>query len=108
MRFAFIACCLLLAACAAPQADRFNPYALNEQAVREAAAGRAASAQIMLERAALLAPHEPRIAANLAAVRAYREGRAPALKLDELRLPAAAQHPAPQSGEPAMPLWPAK
>jgi hypothetical protein len=65
--------------------DHYSPVHLNERAVAAVAAGDVTEAWILLERAARLAPHDQRIARNLAAVRAYRaaawpEAREPAVQ----------------------------
>ncbi len=59
-----------------PVADPTNPLELNEAAVASAARGDIDVAWLLLERAARLAPHDTRIAANLAALRDFR-GRTP-------------------------------
>jgi hypothetical protein len=57
---------------AKPVFEHLNPIALNEYAADRVGAGDIATAWILLERAALLAPHDQRIADNLAVVRAWR------------------------------------
>lgn len=71
-------CFSLPVAATAPQGlpetfDHYHPGRLNQTAVERLRAGDAATARILLERAALLAPFEPSIAANLAELRAYRQ-----------------------------------
>ena len=56
----------------APAIEHLNPIALNEYAAASVSAGDIGTAWILLERAALLAPHDQRIATNLAVVRAWR------------------------------------
>jgi hypothetical protein len=55
-----------------PVFEHLNPIALNEYAADRVGAGDITTAWILLERAALLAPHDQRIATNLAVVRAWR------------------------------------
>jgi hypothetical protein len=57
--------------------DHYDPVVLNEYAVAKLRAGDDATALILLERAALLAPHDPRITRNLALLRAVRNGTDP-------------------------------
>lgn len=59
-----------------PGLDHLNPVMLNEYAAACIRDGDIDTAWILLERAALLAPHDERIAANLAVVRAWRAGKA--------------------------------
>lgn len=71
-------CFSLPVAATAPQElpetfDHYHPGRLNQTAVERLRAGDAATARILLERAALLAPFEPSIAGNLAELRAYRQ-----------------------------------
>lgn len=79
---ALVAGCLL-AGCAAaqqqvlPAIDAADPLLLNEQAVRHAQHGNLHSARILLERAALLAPHDATIARNLQLLGAAMAGQAP-------------------------------
>lgn len=54
--------------------DHVNPVVLNEHATASIRAGDINTAWILLERAARLAPHDERIAANLAVVRDWRRG----------------------------------
>jgi hypothetical protein len=63
-----------------------QPASLNEAAVRRVATGDIETARILLERAALLAPMNPVITANLAALRVYR--KAPAQITREKAAPA--------------------
>jgi Flp pilus assembly protein TadD len=98
---------MILAGCAAPppaglgpaeDLDHANPYVLNELAVASAQRGDVASAALLLERAARLAPDDTRIARNLDTVRAARTGVPP------LRKPAAA--PASAAPQPQPAIWP--
>ena len=52
--------------------DLYNPIQLNERAAAAVKAGDLQSAWILLERAARIAPHDPRIARNLDILRAAR------------------------------------
>ncbi|MDH5540249.1 MAG: hypothetical protein OEY03_12670 [Rhizobacter sp.] len=94
-----------------PVADPANPLQLNEAAVASAARGDIEAAWLLLERAARLAPHDARIAANLAALREYRSmsprGRIAGAKLPD---PAARKPPPTARGEPAASpaIWVAK
>lgn len=70
-------CFSLPVAATAPQGlpetfDHYHPAKLNQAAIERLQTGDSATARILLERAALLAPHEPSIAGNLAELRAYR------------------------------------
>lgn len=94
-------------------ADAYDPAALNESAMDAIRQGDLATAWILLERAARLAPYDPRIARNLRALDAHRAGNlAPA----EPAEPAAPQRPllrSPQAPPPPVPpeppaIWPPK
>lgn len=104
-----LALLLLAPALAAPAEEHFDPLLLNERAVRAARAGDMETARILLERALRLAPHDRRLAANLEALDAGREGwgRETGWKADEMVLPAALPPPAPAPAlsEPPPP-WP--
>jgi hypothetical protein len=94
-----------------PVPDPANPIDLNEAALAYAAQGEIETAWLLLERAALLAPADARIAANLAAVRGYRGAArrggivvVPAHGASPQRSPPRPEH-APTTPPP--PLWPA-
>ena len=57
-----------------PAYDRQDPASLNEAAIERLREGDARTAAILLERAARLAPHDPRIARNLRELRAWLSG----------------------------------
>lgn len=57
--------------------DHYQPGKLNQAAIERLREGDEGTARILLERAALLAPHEPSIAGNLAELRSYREAPVP-------------------------------
>lgn len=102
---------LLLAAllhCPAARAyDHYDPVLLNEQAAQAVRDGDSETALILFERAARIFPRDPRIAANLEALRAAREGRPPRPPAGE-RPPGPAAAPVPQpplAPEPPE-LWP--
>lgn len=57
--------------------DPFDPVSLNEQALASVAAGDLGGARILLERAARLAPHDPRILDNLRLLSEEMEASAP-------------------------------
>ena len=88
--------------------DAHDPAALNESAVEAIRQGDLDTAWILLERAARVAPYDPRIARNLRVLNAHRSGTA----LPEE--PAAPQaRPAPQARAPRVPpeppaIWPPK
>lgn len=82
--------------------DPHDPARLNEAAVARLREGDARTAAILLERAARLAPHDPRIARNLRELRAWLSG-GPSLALSPSpasRAPGPAVPPAPP------PPWP--
>jgi Flp pilus assembly protein TadD len=54
--------------------EHYDPVALNELAVEKVREGQLTTAWILLERAARLAPHDARLARNLAVLRAFRAG----------------------------------
>lgn len=93
----------------APMADPANPLEMNEVAVASAARGDIEYAWLLLERAARLAPHDARIAANLAAMRAFRSA-SPRGKIEGAAAPAAPKPgPAAADGSAAVPaIWVAK
>jgi Flp pilus assembly protein TadD len=100
---------ILCSACAStPAPDPANPYQLNEEAARQVQAGRLDAAEILLERAVLIAPHEATIRTNRDALRDYRSGRVETVA----PLPSASTaNPAPRdkaAEEPELPLWPAR
>ncbi len=88
--------------------DAHDPAALNESAVEAIRQGDLDTAWILLERAARVAPYDPRIARNLRVLNAHRTGTAAPGE------PAAPQaRPAPQARAPRVPpeppaLWPPK
>lgn len=88
--------------------DHYDPVLLNEFAVAKAGSGDLTTAWIMLERAARLAPHDPRIRHNLAELRALRAGLpAPAAIADPAQMP----RPLVDKQAPGMlpeppPIWP--
>jgi hypothetical protein len=59
-----------------PAFDHYDPVLLNEFAIGSIRQGDLATAGILLERAARLAPHDARIRRNLLELRAYRSGTA--------------------------------
>jgi len=117
-------CFAFPAAATAPQGmpetyDHFQPVKLNQAAIDRLRNGDAATAQILLERAALLAPFEPAISRNLAELRTYREAPAP-IELRQDQAPASTLDRSRESGPedaaasgtttlPPLPaLWPKK
>ena len=56
-----------------PGFDHYRPVDLNQAAIERLRENDGATAQILLERAALLAPYDQAIAGNLAQLRSYRE-----------------------------------
>jgi hypothetical protein len=98
---------ILCSACtSAPATDPANPYQLNEQAACQVRAGRVAEAEILLERAALIAPHDATIRHNRDTLRDYRSGRA----ISTGTKPAAMTDTSEQQNKPALELpvslWP--
>lgn len=77
--------------------DPHDPARLNEAAIARLREGDARTAEILLERAARLAPHDPRIARNLRELQAWLSGGpSPApLPATESRAPGQAVPPAP-------------
>lgn len=90
--------------------DHYHPARLNQAAVERLREGDDATARILFERAALLAPHEPSIAGNLAELRAYRKEPLPVLRRGAEQAASADTVPAPDAISPAaLPaLWPPK
>lgn len=90
--------------------DHYNPVVLNEYALQKIREGDLGTAAILLERAVQLAPHEERIRQNLAALRAWQNGRpAAAATVKEMKeMPEAkdAQVMSTDAGMPTFPLWP--
>ena len=84
--------------------DHYDPERLRQFATDKARAGETTTAWILLERAALLAPHDARVVQALAAVRAQRKGE-PAPPEE---VPAPPGKPAPAVGIAPEPpsLWP--
>ena len=94
-----------------PAPDPGNPLQLNEAAVASAAQGDVETAWLLLERAARLAPHDTRIAANLAALRAFRAAPARGRIVGATLPDAAPQDPARTLRgrlDPPPPIWVAK
>lgn len=92
--------------------DHFQPAQLNQAAAEQLRDGDDATALILLERAALLAPHEPTIAANLAELRAFRKAPLPVVLGRPAEPPARRDMVEATIGaaerEPLPALWPAK
>lgn len=82
--------------------DHYQPGNLNQSAVERLRAGDAATAQILLERAALLAPYDGTIAGNMAELKAYRAAPVPLVLRGEAATGGAAAAP------PLPALWPKK
>lgn len=82
--------------------DHYDPARLNEFAARKMREGDPGTAMVLLERAALLAPHDVRIRRNLETLRAWQAGE-PAVEeaAGPARRPASAE-----DGLPPFPLWP--
>ena len=115
-------CFALPVAATAPQDmpatfDHYQPAGLNQAAVERLRAGDAATAQILLERAALLAPYEPGIAANLTELKSFREAPLPIVLRRPAEIPSTDERAAKTNGaDPALPgaagpaplpaLWP--
>lgn len=98
---------LLLAACAAP-GDHYHPLALNEAAMEHLAKGDVATARILLERAARIAPHDSRIIANRDALAALPGGATPQVRIGQSAAAAPAPAAVPLAVTPVPPIWPAK
>ncbi|MCX7143780.1 MAG: hypothetical protein NT123_22600 [Proteobacteria bacterium] len=99
--------------------DHFQPGKLNQSAIERLREGDSTTAQILLERAALLAPYEPSIANNLAQVRSYRGAPVPivlrqpekqgtTMDRDKQSGPADAAMPGTTKLAPLPALWPRK
>ncbi len=87
--------------------DPYDPAALNEAAADAVRRGDASTAWILLERAARLAPHDARIAANLREVRAWRSGEAaPAAATVPAAAPAVRPLAAPRIPAEPPAIWP--
>lgn len=93
--------------------DHYDPARLNEFALQKLREGDAGTAAILLERAALLAPHDARIRRNLETLRAWQAGERP--EPGSTVSPAKPSMPPPSSGPetaaaedglPPFPLWP--
>ena len=105
----------LLLACLAPPAatageesprpafDHYDAVLLNEFAIGSVRQGDLATAGILLERAARLAPHDVRIRRNLLELRAYRSGTAAP---PDAPSPSARQGSGPEIPAEPPPLWP--
>lgn len=92
-----------------PRYEHYNPVVLNEHALDEASKGNVSSAVVMLERAALLAPHDPQIQHNLKTLRAWRDGSTIPAEGGTETIPAAAkQAKTADPSLPPFPLWPKK
>jgi|GEM_PF-2651424 len=102
--FAVLALLVVLSGCAHPARARYQPQMLAAEARQARAQGRLADAQILLTRAALLAPHDEDIALELMRVRAALAGT------PEPSAPpppaAAAPMPAPSEAAPLPAPWP--
>ena len=86
-----------------PVLDHYDPVVLNETAIDSIRQGDLTTAWILLERAARLAPHDPRILRNLREVRAYRMGMpAPAETVE----PTGRQAPGQVVPAEPPPIWP--
>jgi Flp pilus assembly protein TadD len=90
--------------------SHYNPAALNEYAASQVKSGDLGTARIMLERAARIAPYNPRIVANLNALNAHmakQSGTTPKIqKTSSRNAPRITMQFAPPPEIP--PLWPAK
>lgn len=92
--------------------DHYQPANLNQTAVERLRAGDESTAQILLERAALLAPYDMTISGNLVELKAYRVAASPLVLRGEETAPGAAPAAAPPAGDASQPplpaLWPKK
>ena len=96
--------------------DPVNPVSLNEFAMQRVRDGDLGTALIMLERAALIAPYDPRIQANLHALRDLKAGKPlnivsnpPAKEGEAAPLKTNTAEGTPVTSDaPAFPLWPGK
>lgn len=90
--------------------SHYNPTALNEYAASQVSSGDLGTARIMLERAARIAPYNPRIVENLNALKAQmakQSGTAPKIQTtSSLNTPRITMQFAHSPEIP--PLWPAK
>lgn len=87
-----------------PEYDHYHPERLNWQAVQKLREGDAKAAQVLLERAVLLAPHDKTLAGNLEEVRAFRQ-KPVALTLSVQPPPPAAASP-PTTPSASLPVTP--
>lgn len=67
--------------------EHYDPELLNQRAAALAREGEVGTAEILLERAALLAPGDERIARNLKEIRAHQEGMPLPRKAEQEVLP---------------------
>ena len=89
--------------------DHVDPILLNEFAMQKIRAGEFGTAAILLERAALLAPHDTRIQANLTALRAWRSGTLPAAgTVGPETSPASVPEGDTPTAAPPFPIWPSQ
>lgn len=104
-------CFSLPVAATAPQGmaeafDHYHPGQLNQSALVLLRDGDDSTARVLLERAALLAPHDPPISGNLAELRSYREASLPIILRRHEAPSAETAKTAPADDLPA--LWPPK
>ena len=85
--------------------DAYDPVVLNESAMEAIREGDLATARILLERAARIAPYDARIVRNLRALEAHRAG---VLLPDETAPPATRLAPRPRVPPEPPALWPPK
>ena len=92
-----------------PHLDHYQPISLNEFAIARLAKGELRTAWILLERAALLAPHDLRIVNNLATLRVYRTGHGQLAPKQDESMARQEEKINPLLAEPAPPArWPAE
>ena len=108
IRHALVAC--LVASGPSWALDHMNPVALHAAALERLLAGDAATAEILLARAARLAPDDSRITRAREALRKHRAGEPVVLDPSPARAPVSgAERPAPAAVPPEPPpLWPAR
>ena len=82
--------------------DHYDPILLNESAIERIRQHDLTTAWILLERAALLAPHDQRIQSNLRELRAYRMGE----PMAEIAPPVVRQSPEQGIAAEPPPIWP--
>lgn len=108
-RPAMLAAILAALACPAAAFDPYDPAALNEAAAASVGRGDLATAEILLERAARIAPYDARIVRNRDALRARAGGSpAPAPERAGGKATAAPRPPAPEVPAEPPALWPPK